>query len=107
VICSLAPTPPVYKRNYLMRGDEFNMEDGTIGFDVVTEQVFPDRPALLAWLAKLSEPGSGERVVADEEKFLDRNAARFIWLCRMWGSVRKGQNRMTCFRRALPSRTAW
>ena len=73
LICSLAPTSTVYKRNYLKRGDEFNMEDGTIGFDVVTEQVFPDRPALLAWLAKLSEPGSGERVVADEEKFLDRS----------------------------------
>jgi hypothetical protein len=56
-----------------MRGNELNMEDGTIGFDVVTEQVFPDRPALLAWLAKLSEPGSGDRVVADEEKFLDRS----------------------------------
>jgi EthD domain len=56
-----------------MRGDEFNMEDGTIGFDVVTEKVFPDRAALLAWLAKLSEPGSGERVAADEEKFLDRS----------------------------------
>jgi hypothetical protein len=73
MICSLVPTPPVYKRNYLMRGDEFNREDGSISFDVVTEQVFPDRPALLAWLAKLSEPGSGERVVADEEKFLDRS----------------------------------
>jgi hypothetical protein len=56
-----------------MRGDEFNMEDPTISFDVVTEQVFPDWPALLAWLAKLSEPGAGERVVADEEKFLDRS----------------------------------
>ena len=73
LICSLAPPPPIYKRNYLARGDEFNMESDTIGFDVVTEQVFPDRPALLAWLAKLSEPGTGERVVADEEKFLDRS----------------------------------
>jgi hypothetical protein len=73
LICSLAPTPPIYKRNYLIRGDEFNREDGTIGFDVVTEQVFPNRAALLAWLAKLSEPGSGERVVADEEKVLDRS----------------------------------
>jgi NADP-dependent 3-hydroxy acid dehydrogenase YdfG len=54
LISSLAPPPPVYKRNYLKRGDEFNREDGTIGFDVVTEQVFPDRPAFLAWLAKVS-----------------------------------------------------
>jgi hypothetical protein len=73
LICSLAPPPPVYKRNYLKRGDEFNREDGTIGFDVVTEQVFPDRPAFLAWLAKVSGPGNGERVLADELRFLDRS----------------------------------
>jgi len=54
LICGLAPTPIVYKRNYLARGDEFNKDDGTIDFDVVTELVFPrprrlsrmDRPAL-------------------------------------------------------------
>jgi hypothetical protein len=73
LICSLAPTPMVYKRNYLKRGDAFNREDGAIGFDVVTEVGFPDRAALLAWMAKLSEPGAGELVVADEEKFLDRS----------------------------------
>jgi hypothetical protein len=73
LICSLAPPHPVYKRNYLKRGDEFNREDGTIGFDVVTEQVFPDRPAFLAWLAKVSGPGNGERVLADELRFLDRS----------------------------------
>jgi hypothetical protein len=38
LISSLAPTPIVYKRNYLMRGDELNrQEDDTIDFDVVTE----------------------------------------------------------------------
>lgn len=73
LICSLAPPPPVYKRSYLQRGDEFNMEDPAIGFDVVTEQVFPDRAALLAWLAKLSASGTGEQVVADEKNFLDRS----------------------------------
>ena len=26
LICDLAPTPIVYKRNFLMRGDEFNKE---------------------------------------------------------------------------------
>ena len=30
LICDLAPTPIVYKRNFLMRGDEFNKEDGAI-----------------------------------------------------------------------------
>jgi hypothetical protein len=33
------------------RGDRFELEDGTIGLDVVTEQVVPDRRALLAGLA--------------------------------------------------------
>jgi EthD domain-containing protein len=72
----LALTPIVYKRNYLVRGDELNKEDNAIDFDVVTELVFPDRAAYLAWRAQLSKPGSGERVVADEEKFLDRSRTR-------------------------------
>jgi hypothetical protein len=43
LICSLAPTRIVYKRNYLVRGDELNLEGDAIDFDVVTELVFPDR----------------------------------------------------------------
>ena len=76
LICDLAPTPIVYKRNFLMRGDEFNKEDDAIDFDVVTELVFPDRAAYLAWAAQLSKAGSGEQVVADELKFLDRSRTR-------------------------------
>jgi hypothetical protein len=76
LICRLAPTPDVYKRNYLSRGDELNRSDDAIDFDVVTELVFPDRAAYLAWRAELSKPGSGEQVVADEEKFLDRSRTR-------------------------------
>jgi hypothetical protein len=79
LICGLAPTPIapiVYKRNFLRRGDQFNKEDGAIDFDVVTELVFPDRAAYLAWTAHLSRPGSGEQVVADELKFLDRSRTR-------------------------------
>ena len=76
LICRLAPTPSVYKRNYLLRGDELNRGDNAIDFDVVTELVFPDRAAYLAWRAALSKPGSGEQVVADEEKFLDRSRTR-------------------------------
>ena len=41
LVFSLALAPPlVYKRNYLVRGDEFNREDDTIDFDVITELVF-------------------------------------------------------------------
>ena len=76
LICDLAPTPIVYKRNFLMRGDEFNKEDDAMDFDVVTELVFPDRAAYLAWAAELSKPGSGDQVVADELKFLDRSRTR-------------------------------
>jgi EthD domain len=77
LIRSLAPTPIGYKRNYLVRGDEFNIEDRAIDFDVVTELVFPDRAAYLAWGAQLSRSDSGEHVVSEDElKFLDRSRTR-------------------------------
>jgi len=76
LICSLAPTPTGYKRNYLVRGDEFNLEDGAIDFDVVTELVFPDRAAFLAWGAAVGTGVGGERVAADELMFLDRSRTR-------------------------------
>jgi hypothetical protein len=74
LISSLAPTPIVYKRNYLVRGDELNrQEDDTIDFDVVTELAFADREAYLAWGAAV---GRGEQVAKDEERFLDRSRTR-------------------------------
>jgi hypothetical protein len=77
LICSLAPTPIVYTRNYLVRGDELSTQvDGTIDFDVVTELVFPDRAAYLAWGAAVGTGGPGEQVAADEMKFLDRSRTR-------------------------------
>jgi hypothetical protein len=53
LVLSLAPAPLIYKRNYLVRGDEFNREDDAIDFDVVTELVFSDRDACVAWIEKL------------------------------------------------------
>jgi hypothetical protein len=77
LICSLAPTPSVYKRNYLVRDDEFNrQEDGTIDFDVVTELVFPDRAAYIAWGAAVGTGAPGEQVAADELKFLNPSRTR-------------------------------
>lgn len=76
LIRSLAPTPLVYKRSYLARGDALNLDDGSIDFDVVTELVFADRDAYLAWAAAVFKPGAGEQVVADEERFLDRSRTR-------------------------------
>ena len=69
LVLSLAPTPIVYKRNYLVRGDAFNREGESAGFDVVTELAFPDRDAYLAWIEKLSV----EAIGIDEERFLDRS----------------------------------
>ena len=74
LICSLAPNPIVYKRRYLR--EKLTNEGGAIDFDVVTELAFADRSAYLAWMAKLSAPGSGEQVAADEAKFLDRSRTR-------------------------------
>ena len=72
LVLSLAPTPTAYKRNYIVRGDEFNREDAAIDFDVVTELVFPDRAAFVAWIEKLSV----EQIATDEQKFLDRSRTR-------------------------------
>jgi hypothetical protein len=72
LVLSLAPRPPVYKRNYVVRGDDLNREDPAIDFDVVTELVFPDRPAYAAWLEKLAV----EEIGVDEERFLNRSRTR-------------------------------
>ena len=78
LICSLAPTPIVYKRRYVI--EKLTNEGGAIDFDVVTELGFDDRAAYLAWMAKLSAPGSGERVAADEANFLDRSRTRAYFI---------------------------
>jgi hypothetical protein len=39
-----------YKRNYIVRGDEFKREDQGIDFDVVAELVFPDRRPVSAFI---------------------------------------------------------
>jgi hypothetical protein len=76
LICDLAPAPIVYKRNYLVRGDAFNVAEDGIDFDVVTELVFPDRAAFEAWAAAIFPPGNAEQVARDEAMFLDRSRTR-------------------------------
>jgi hypothetical protein len=77
LIRSLAPTPIGYKRSYLVRGDELNIEDESIDFDVVTELVFPDRAAYLAWGEQLARSTAGEPIISqDEQTFLDRRRTR-------------------------------
>jgi EthD domain len=73
LVLSLVSDPPlVYKRNYLVRGDEFNREDDTIDFDIITELVFPDRNGFVKWIEELSVDAIG----TDEGKFLDRSRTR-------------------------------
>jgi hypothetical protein len=75
LICSLAPGPIIYKRRYLV-GERLTAEGGDVDFDVMTELVFVDRHAFDAWMAELAKPGVGARIVADEEKFLNRARTR-------------------------------
>ncbi len=76
LILSLAPPPAIYKRHYLQRGDAVNVSEAAIDFDVVTEQAFPDRAAFESWIATVTAGDAGERVAADEARFLDRTRTR-------------------------------
>lgn len=76
LILSLAPAPVVYKRHYLRRGDALNLGESHIDFDVVTEQAFTDRAAFAQWIAAVTNGDAGERVAADEARFLDRSRTR-------------------------------
>jgi hypothetical protein len=76
LILSLAPAPDTYRRHYVSRGDALNLQDGVLGFDVITELGFADREAFLAWISAVSTGDAGERVAEDEARFLDRSRTR-------------------------------
>ena len=76
LILSLAPSPLVYKRRYVEHGNPLAKDDGALDFDVMTELVFADRAAFLAWIAAVGQGEAGERVAADEARFLDRSRTR-------------------------------
>jgi hypothetical protein len=65
----------VYKRNYIQRGDAFNIEADEIGFDCMTELVFADRDDLSAWMTSLGV----DEIAQDDENFIDRTATRAWW----------------------------
>jgi uncharacterized protein (TIGR02118 family) len=75
LICSVAPVPTVYKRRYLV-GDRLTVGGGEVDFDVMTELAFADRDKFDAWMSALAKPEVGARIVADEEKFLNRARTR-------------------------------
>jgi uncharacterized protein (TIGR02118 family) len=64
--------PKVYKRNYLIRGDEFNVEDPSIDFDCITEAVWDDRAEFTEFINNVNR----DEIRLDEEKFLDRDRLR-------------------------------
>jgi hypothetical protein len=76
LILSLAPPPEVYKRHYLRRDDAMSVAEAGIDFDVVTEQGFADRAAFESWIDAVTAGDAGERVAADEARFLDRSRTR-------------------------------
>jgi uncharacterized protein (TIGR02118 family) len=76
LILSLAPSPVIYKRRYLNRDQKFTESGAPVDFDVMTELVFPDREAFVAWMGKLAAPENGDRVAVDEAVFLDRSRTR-------------------------------
>lgn len=72
LVLSKAFMPMVYKRNYIQRGDAFNIEGNEISFDCMTELIFADRDDLSAWMASLGV----YEIAQDEENFIDRAATR-------------------------------
>lgn len=75
-ILSMGPAPIVYKRHYLQHDDTANVGAGTIDFDVVTEIAFPDRAAFESWSNAVGAGDNGDRVAADEARFLNRSRTR-------------------------------
>lgn len=76
LILSLAPTPLVYKRRYLMRDHELTKSGNIVDCDVMTELGFANEEAFAAWMGKLYAPGIAEKVAEDEARFLDRSRTR-------------------------------
>jgi hypothetical protein len=65
-----------YRRNYVQQSfGYFGESDGgqaADGFDCVTEVMLPDRASVDALFARMADPEISARIVADEEKFIDR-----------------------------------
>jgi len=76
LITSLGPTPIVYERHYVGRGDAANVDEATIDFDMVTEIAFTDRAEFESWSEAVGTGDAGERVAADEARFRDRSGTR-------------------------------
>jgi hypothetical protein len=76
LILSLAPSPLIYKRRYLVRDQELTKSGKVVDYDVMTELGFADQEAFAAWTGRLFAPGIAEQVAEDEARFLDRSQTR-------------------------------
>ena len=76
LILSLAPAPVVYKRHYVCHGDDLNIADSSFDFDAMTEMQFPSRAEFAAWITAVTSGSAGERVAADEARFVERSKTR-------------------------------
>jgi hypothetical protein len=76
LILSLAPAPLIYKRHYVSRQDDPDLGHFDLDFDAIVEQHFTDRAAFTAWITAVTTGPAGERVAADEARFLERARTR-------------------------------
>jgi uncharacterized protein (TIGR02118 family) len=68
-----------YRRNYLRSMRKAGVEvDGVMPFDVITEVWFKDRAAYEAFSASMKQPEIRQQIVADEERFMDRDASQIF-----------------------------
>lgn len=58
LILSMAPSPPIYRRNYVVPED--SAQDG-FDFDVMVEFGFSDKAAHAAWVEQMNQPENRER----------------------------------------------
>jgi hypothetical protein len=77
LLLSRAPKPPIHKRRYVNRDEEFMKTGLQVDFDVMVEVAFADEDTFLAYMGKLFGPEAVDDAVAvDEAKFLDRSQTR-------------------------------
>jgi hypothetical protein len=69
LICSLAPAPIVYKRRYLVRGEELTKEGGAVDFDVMTELEFPAGPRFSPGWPGSRDQASASRLLRTRPSF--------------------------------------
>lgn len=79
LILQLMPGIRAYRRNYLLPGDMIlGSAASPPDFDVVTEIYFDDRAAYEAGMHAFDDPAVMQRLIADEQNFLDRERTSFV-----------------------------